>query len=130
MKLAKSEKAALLVLAGCLLFTAGFLVGKSTVRAAVRIESSLDAAPVQSGGSLPEEENPATEEPVQNAAAVNINTATAEELTALPGIGTVLAERIVAYRTEHGLFGCREDICRVAGIGSQIYEEIENLICV
>ena len=48
---------------------------------------------------------------------LNINTAGAAELTALPGIGEVLAERIVAYREEHGPFAAVEDIRNVQGIG-------------
>ena len=60
---------------------------------------------------LPEEASPAEPEKV------NINTAGAAELTALPGIGEVLAERIVAYREEHGPFAAVEDIRNVPGIG-------------
>ena len=49
---------------------------------------------------------------------VDINTASAEELETLTGIGPVLAEAIVAYRTEHGAFESAEELLEVRGIGS------------
>ena len=57
--------------------------------------------------------------PAEPAGKLNINTAGAAELTALPGIGEVLAERIVAYREEHGPFAAVEDIQNVPGIGEE-----------
>lgn len=48
---------------------------------------------------------------------ISINRATATELEGLPGVGPVLAERIVAHREEHGLFAEIEDLLDVAGIG-------------
>lgn len=48
---------------------------------------------------------------------VNINTATAEELDELPGIGPALAEAIIQYRTEHGSFASEEELIQVSGIG-------------
>ncbi|HEX8431920.1 MAG TPA: ComEA family DNA-binding protein [Longimicrobium sp.] len=51
------------------------------------------------------------------ATTVDINAASAAELDALPGIGPALAERIVAYRQEHGRFATTDDLARVPGIG-------------
>ena len=48
---------------------------------------------------------------------VRLNLAGAPELEALPGVGPVLAERIVAYREEHGPFAVVEDLLDVPGIG-------------
>ena len=48
---------------------------------------------------------------------LNINTATAEELMLLNGIGEVLAQRIVEYREEHGPFNQPSDLLNVKGIG-------------
>lgn len=48
---------------------------------------------------------------------VNVNTATAEELEALTGIGPALAEAIVSYRDEHGAFETAEELMNVKGIG-------------
>lgn len=48
---------------------------------------------------------------------VHINVATAEDLENLPGVGPVLAARIVEYRNKHGLFASVEDLLDVPGIG-------------
>ncbi len=61
---------------------------------------------------------------------ININTASAEQLVALPGIGEVKAAAIVAYREEHGPFADIADIVNVRGIGEKTYEALRNLIVV
>ncbi|MDK1010047.1 MAG: ComEA family DNA-binding protein [Actinomycetota bacterium] len=48
---------------------------------------------------------------------IDLNTASASELESLPGVGPVLAERIVAYRTDRGPFRTVEDLLDVPGIG-------------
>ena len=48
---------------------------------------------------------------------INVNTASAEELEALTGIGAALAQEIVSYRDEHGAFLQAEDLLKVKGIG-------------
>lgn len=53
------------------------------------------------------------------AARINLNTASAEQLEALPGIGPVTARRIVADRRRHGRFLRVEDLARVKGISAQ-----------
>jgi competence ComEA-like helix-hairpin-helix protein len=50
---------------------------------------------------------------------VDINRAGAAELQRLPGIGPKLAERIIAYRNEHGFFASVDDLVDVAGIGAK-----------
>jgi competence ComEA-like helix-hairpin-helix protein len=52
-------------------------------------------------------------------APVDVNRASEEELTRLPGIGPALAARIVAFREAHGPFATLEDLERVSGIGPQ-----------
>lgn len=59
---------------------------------------------------------------------ININTATAEELTALPGIGPAKARAIVSYREEHGGFSSPEDLKQVSGIGEGTYRRLEEQI--
>ena len=59
---------------------------------------------------------------------VDINTATAEELTALPGVGEALAERIIAYREEHGGFRAAEELLEVKGIGESKFAEMKDWI--
>jgi competence protein ComEA len=59
-----------------------------------------------------------------------LNTATLEELEALPHVGKVLAQRIIDFRTINGPFQQLEDIQAVDGIGPGIYAEIQGLITV
>lgn len=61
---------------------------------------------------------------------INLNTATHEELQALPGIGQVRVESIVAFRAAHGPFQSIEDIQAVDGIGPGIFEKIKDLITI
>ena len=59
---------------------------------------------------------------------ININTANAEELALLPGIGEKLSENIISYRTKHGSFQTIEEIKNVPKIGNSIFEKIKNYI--
>ena len=60
---------------------------------------------------------------------ININTASADELKTLNGIGDAMAERIIEYRSSRA-FRSREDIMSVDGIGSKTYEKIKDHITV
>ena len=55
---------------------------------------------------------------------VNVNSATAEELALLPGVGPTKAQAIVRYRTEHGAFKRIEDLAEVKGIGEKQLEKL------
>lgn len=59
---------------------------------------------------------------------ININAATAAELEALPGVGPVLAERIVAHRQDMGPFQTVEDLLGVSGIGEAKLASIRDLV--
>ncbi|MEK6751523.1 MAG: helix-hairpin-helix domain-containing protein [Chloroflexota bacterium] len=61
---------------------------------------------------------------------ININTATKEELDALPGIGPTTAQRIIDYRTANGPFEAIDEIMNVSGIGPATFDEIKDLITV
>ena len=61
---------------------------------------------------------------------INLNSANQAELENLPGIGEVLAQRIIDYRTQRGPFRTIEDIKEVSGIGDKRFEAIRELITV
>ena len=61
---------------------------------------------------------------------ININTATKLEFMELPGIGEVLADRIIAYRDSIGAFSTVEGLMHVEGIGEKRIEELLDLITI
>jgi len=71
-----------------------------------------------------------TSSSVQPTGKVNINTATAEELDTLPGIGPAIAQRIIEYRQANGPFQSIEEIKNVSGIGDKLFERLKDLITV
>ncbi len=66
----------------------------------------------------------------QEAGKVDINTASAEVLMTLDGIGPVYAERIVEYREANGPFKSAEDIRDVSGIGPKTFEQNKDRLTV
>ena len=119
MKLGPAEKSIILLALALLVIFAVYTV--ITAAAAPELEISAAQFPV-----------PEREYNILNTsdALININTADSEELARLPGVGTVLAERIVQYREEHGLFSFPEDILNVSGIGEAKYENMADMITV
>jgi len=61
---------------------------------------------------------------------ININIATKAELTSLPGIGDVLADRIIRQREEQGEFGTILELQKVKGISKKKFEKLRPLIAV
>jgi competence protein ComEA len=61
---------------------------------------------------------------------ININTASARELEKLPGVGEVIAERIVSHRKQHGPFRRAEHLMMVRGISERKFRELQLLITV
>lgn len=61
---------------------------------------------------------------------ININTASKEELMRLNGIGSILADRIIAYRNNNNGFKNIDEVMNVSGIGSNIFDKIQNQIFV
>ncbi|PZF61017.1 hypothetical protein DEI92_05205 [Curtobacterium sp. MCBD17_034] len=59
---------------------------------------------------------------------VDLNTADATALETLPGIGPALADRIVAWRTEHGRFSSVEDLLDVSGIGDATFADLRDRV--
>lgn len=63
-----------------------------------------------------------------SASLISVNSATAEQLQTLPGVGKVTAHSIVEYRQVHGPFEQVEDLLQVKGIGTRTLEKIRGLI--
>ena len=148
MKLTKTEKAAILLTALFLVFTFGVHWGVGRVRdsftistqteasarqiasdAAVREAPENDTAADTARGTAQDSAADTVRETSQDGTAaqdskININTAEADELMRLKGIGEKLAARIIADREENGAFARIEDITRVSGIGEVTYMNI------
>lgn len=88
--------------------------GSTTTLAKQTEPAQPDAAEL----AFPEEAEPEISYPL------DLNAATAEELETLPGVGAILAERIVSYREAVGGFQSLEELQQVNGIGSGIYSQI------
>lgn len=61
---------------------------------------------------------------------ININTASVEEIAAIPGLGEKKSEAIVKFREKNGPFAKAEDLKRVDGIGDKLFEKIKPYIVV
>lgn len=61
---------------------------------------------------------------------VNINTADADTLCTLPGIGEAKAKSIIAYREKNGPFKSTEELTKVSGIKEGVFDKVSDLICV
>lgn len=103
----------------CIAFTGGLFLGRNFNHSEIQV--SIHNETNYSGS-----EN----EPDKVTEKININTATAEELETLPGIGETLAGRIIEYRTEHGKFNSVSELINVSGIGNGRLEAILNYITV
>ena len=89
-----------------------------------------DRSAAEPGLTVQVETEVPTESLTPDLSPIDINTAGVEELDQLPGIGEVLAGRIIAYREEHGPFGSAEDLLAVSGIGEAKLAELEGWITV
>lgn len=107
-------------------FTLGFFMGRNPGED--RISVSVPAAMYTQPAETVAQTEPLAETKETIAFPININTATEEEFQALPGIGEVLAQRIVAYRAENGNFASLESLMCVEGIGEKRMEDILDLI--
>ena len=94
-------------------------------------EAPVAAAPPPSGVAAAPGGAPAPGAPAGEAGApVNLNTADLATLETLPGVGPVLAQRILDWRTEHGQFTAVEELGEVSGVGEKIYAQLEPKVTV
>ena len=109
-------------------FTFGFMVGRQTCRTAitVNVPLSLLTEPTRA----PEEPPAATAAAVRVTFPIDINRANKDMFMELPGIGEVMAERIITYRNKHGSFTSVEELLNVEGMGTKKLDKIWNLIMI
>lgn len=97
------------------------LIAGGVILAVVAMAVWFLAAGGLSGGLVHYDAPPA----VPPAFTVNVNAAGVVELAQLPGLGPATAERIVAYRREHGPFASHDELLRVPGIGPVTLESLQ-----
>ncbi|KRE38626.1 competence protein ComEA [Janibacter sp. Soil728] len=89
-------------------------------------ESVVGAAPTGAGGPT----GAGAAGPGASDGPVNLNTADLATLETLPGVGPVLAQRILDWRTEHGQFTAVEELGEVSGIGDKTYAQLSPKVTV
>ena len=126
----KKQPIYLLFLAGALFagITLGFFLGRNLTRGdvIVSLPESMYTEPTQASTAASVETTGAEEVSFP----LDINQADSEALQALPGIGEVLAGRIIAYRDENGLFSSPDQLMNVEGIGEKRLEAILDYITI
>jgi competence ComEA-like helix-hairpin-helix protein len=101
-----------------------------------RFAAERGAAAAPAGGTTPRAAPAAGAPPgrsadsTRDAGRVDLNRATAPELDALPGIGPVLARRIVEHRERFGPYRRVEDLLDVPGIGPKLYAKLEGRVAI
>lgn len=133
MKQRKWNTIAILLTAAFLLLSAGFCVGRNTLpdglcALTAHTPTTRETAAQEESAQESSAQTPSSQGAADIQFPLDLNTATAEELTALPGIGEVLAGRIVAYREANGAFTSVEELLQVDGIGEKRFEAIRDYI--
>lgn len=98
-------------------------------RGETAVSSAVEAASTSEPEELLESETGGIQE-ILVEKSIDLNHAGKEELEKLPGIGPVLAERILEYRGEYGDFQEIEEVMEVSGIGEKIFGKIQDFIFV
>ena len=124
MRTPKAEVVMVGITVALLAFFAGFYLRGRTGRD-IRVEVQRDLPPVSAQVSSSDPSN-APRSPVEADGRLDLNAATQEELESLPGIGPVLARRILQYREDHGGFTAVSELLEVEGVGEKIYQKIAN----
>ena len=89
-----------------------------------------DSAAIPLTGQTPDEPTETSDAENSQEEKVNLNTADVDELMTLPGIGPVIAQRIVDFREEYGPFSAVEELLDVSGIGEKKLEDVKDLVYV
>ena len=120
LNLTKEEKLVLIFIAACMIIGLGvnFYKKEGTAKRADVFTKKREYVSIAH----------ASEKTSHSALKININTGNVEELIKLKGIGMKLAERIVEYRKENGLFFFKEDIIKIKGIGKAKFNSIKEYI--
>ena len=108
------------------IFLLGFFIGRKTGTSPITVSAGISDGPTVVTTVPREVTQP--EEAVQFP--ININTASAELLAHLPGIGPVLAQRIVEHRVNHGEYTVIEEIMDVSGISETRFNQIKDYITI
>lgn len=112
------KKGANILLLACslsLMLVLGIFIGRNTISNVVTLEENNIPTPQTVSVDISEYR-------------LDINTATKNQLMELPGIGEVIAERIIAYRMDNGAFSSIDDLLNVQGIGNIKLQQIEGYI--
>lgn len=116
-----ARKQTLVLISIALVMIGAILVFVAVKSPRVYDEPSTTEASQSVSAEVSNAENSMTEEFIYP---INLNTATADELTMVKGIGDAKANSIIAYREEHGAFNSVEELKEVDGIGDTLYEQI------
>ena len=109
-------------------FTFGFFLGKNQDQESISV--SVTDEYVITPTAEPTVITEMTQETEGISFPIFINEADKQELMALPGIGEVLAQRIIRYREENGDFSAPEELLNVEGVGKKRLEDIWDLITI
>ena len=120
-------------------FSLGFLAGRTTASGdtvvsrmpeeTISVEAVAETIPTLESGTETSSAVTETQE-TSGPKLININTATVSQLDTLPGIGPVLAQRIIDYREANGPFTSISQLTQVEGIGAKRLEAILDLITI